>query len=587
MAGERELAGGPAATRPGDGPAPRRARPRPGVVLALAAALALLAFAAQVPKYATPDDFVQALFARGDFLGAPGPLMPYSLVTLSAPLSALYRVLPMVPWYPLVLLALTAVSFAAVAWVALGSPLPGPAKASLVASLALCEVMCCVYFTYTVVAFLSFGAGLSLLLADAAFSRPRRARPSWALGYALVLVGFSLRPESGLAALALFCPFAAWVLLRNRNAVTLGLAVGVLATMAACYALGLAAWRTTPGWESYEPTFRAAQAVVDYPRLDAADAARVAPGLSENDLDMLYDFCFVDSDVFDLATFEALASAVDGYGLGTMARAVAERPVFSACALGLVVVVLAAAALVVRSRRMRPPARALALSVPAMLLASLVLVFLRARPKLHVILPLFVVALFAVTVAALAPEGECEPAAAPRPEGGRARLARALPAALVATVAVVVAVVEVAYALPLRRELALGLTGEAARYVSDNPDTDVLFTHTQGVLLNCDALEFESWDYPENAILLGGYEQYTAAWDAMLAARGLTSSDGLLADRLLGAGAVTVGSEAQADMVATYLSEHTGRRVSASLVEELGVGNQSDDLICVWSYSAA
>lgn len=555
--------------------------------LAVCVLVALACCVAQPPKYATPDDFVQDLFVRGEYLDTPSLLMPYSLVTFSAPVAALYRLLPWVPWYPLALLALTAVSFASVLATAVRSPLARPQRAFLAAALALCEAMCCVYLTYTVVAFLAMGAGLVLLLARAAFARPRGVAPADVAGLLLVLAGFSLRPESGLATLVVFCPFMAWVLLRNRNAGSLVRAALVLALMAGSWGAGMLAWHATPGWESFEQTFHAAQAVVDYPRLTLDAAREAVPGITQADLDMLYEFCFQDSDVFDLATFQALGSRVGGYGVGTMVGAIAERPAFTAFVAFLVVVVAAAAGLVCAARRLRAPARALALSVPAMLLADLLLVFLRARPKLHVIVPLFVIALFAVVVAALAPEGECE---ADRPVPSRARavaLGRVLPVAGVVAVACAAAFVELRYALPLARELDLDVTAATERYVAEHPATDVLFTHTQGVLLNDDALAFESWEYPDNAILLGGYEQYTAAWDAMLAARGLPSSDGFLENRLLGAGGVTVGTADQARMVAAYLSQHAGATVTCELVEELGVGNQSPESICVWSYAAA
>lgn len=67
------------------------------------------------PVYATPpDDFVQELFARGQFQAAASSLMPYTLVLVSAPLSALYQLMPQVPWYALMLLAMLVVSF----WIA-------------------------------------------------------------------------------------------------------------------------------------------------------------------------------------------------------------------------------------------------------------------------------------------------------------------------------------------------------------------------------------------------------------------------------------------------------------------------------------
>ena len=91
---------------------------RAGIV-SLAAALVpvLLICLLVTPIYPmSPDEQVQQLYASGRFLGAGQQLlMPYSLVTFSAPISALYALLPAVPWYALALLGLIVASFA-VAW---------------------------------------------------------------------------------------------------------------------------------------------------------------------------------------------------------------------------------------------------------------------------------------------------------------------------------------------------------------------------------------------------------------------------------------------------------------------------------------
>ena len=48
----------------------------------------------QMPKFAAPDDFVQALYARGALFNTQGHLMPYSFVAYSAPLCMLYAAFP-------------------------------------------------------------------------------------------------------------------------------------------------------------------------------------------------------------------------------------------------------------------------------------------------------------------------------------------------------------------------------------------------------------------------------------------------------------------------------------------------------------
>ena len=147
--------------------------------------------------------------------------------------------------------------------------------------------------------------------------------------------------------------------------------------------------------------------------------------------------------------------------------------------------------------------------------------------------------------------------------------------------------IEIQYALPLQRELKLELTSHVQHYVDEHPTQDVLFTHTQGILTNYDVFTFETWAHPDNAIFFGGYEQYTPAWQTMLAERGLTTSDGFIAQRLLEADAVSVSTSGQAEMVRLYLEEHTGYSVKLVEVENLGQGYQAEGPIYVWSYEIA
>lgn len=134
------------------------------VFAALAVAVALCVVHA--PVYATPpDDFVQELFARGQFqAAASGGLMPYSLVLVSAPLSALYALAPAVPWYALMLLALIVVSFSVAYYRASALGLARWQLACVMCALITCEVLCVLYFTFTMVAFVSLAAGLMLIL---------------------------------------------------------------------------------------------------------------------------------------------------------------------------------------------------------------------------------------------------------------------------------------------------------------------------------------------------------------------------------------------------------------------------------------
>ena len=189
-----------------------------GGLLAALVPVVLLCVLATPVYHMCPDEFVQQLYASGKFLAAgPSLLMPYSLVLVSAPLGALYSSLPQVPWYALLLLLLTVASF----WAAYDEVLRSRMNANLcAASLAILfvfEVICTLYLTYTIVAFLVCAAGLMLVIRRAAFDGPQSVGISDILGVLLVVLGYALRPESGLATIAIFAPFALWVLAKNRN----------------------------------------------------------------------------------------------------------------------------------------------------------------------------------------------------------------------------------------------------------------------------------------------------------------------------------------------------------------------------------
>ncbi|OUN88529.1 hypothetical protein [[Collinsella] massiliensis] len=552
--------------------------------LAVSVAIVALICLVQVPKYAMPDDFMQDLYARGAYLDTPGFLMLYSLVGFSAPISWLYALLPAVPWYPVALLGLIAISFAAVGVTAVSARVPAPLKVFLAGALALCEVMATVYLTYTIVAFIACAAGVVLVLRRAAFCRPQGFRASDVLAFALIVEGFSLRPESGAAALVLFVPFLVWALACNRNARMMAFAVGVVAAMGLSYAAGQVAWRITPGWEEFQQTFKAAQAVADYPVVDYEDVQQVAPELSQTDVDMIYEFIFVDADTYSLETFQALDGVVEGYGLATMLAGMVARVSFTAFAFGLLVVLAATAGFICAARRLPAGACAVAWAIPALALAEFLLIFLRARLKIHVFLPVFIVALFALVVCCLIPARRGGDPRAERPLG--VFLGRVVPAAGVLAYAAVLGLLWVTYVRPLQASLGNELTANTEAYLASHEDQLVLFTNTQGIVMNDDIFSFDAWRQPDNAVFIGGYEYYTPSWETFLTREGLTR-DGFLLNLIDNDDMVTASYPEQAELIATYLSEHSGQAVEAERVETLGETTSGDEDVCIWRYRTA
>lgn len=50
---------------------------------------------------------------------------------------------------------------------------------------------------------------------------------------------------------------------------------------------------------------------------------------------------------------------------------------------------------------------------------------------------------------------------------------------------------------------------------------------------------------------------------------------------------VTASYPEQAELIATYLSEHSGQTVEAERVETLGETTSGDEDVCIWRYRTA
>lgn len=87
------------------------------------------------------------------------------------------------------------------------------------------------------------------------------------------------------------------------------------------YLTGRLACSITPGWESFDATFKAAQKVADYPHFAGDEALEAVPAMSDNDLSMIYEFLFADTSTYGLDTFTALDARMDeslGMGSGSI-----------------------------------------------------------------------------------------------------------------------------------------------------------------------------------------------------------------------------------------------------------------------------
>ena len=554
-----------------------------GLLLALVTVLLVCVLATPVYPMC-PDEYVQQLFASNRFLAAGSNLlMPYSLVLVSAPLCTLYAALPQVPWYALLLLALTVASFWALYDETLRSRMSSNCCVATLGLLLALEVICTLYLTYTIVAFLAMAAGLVLVLRRAVFSEERRVDVADVAGIVLVALGFSLRPESGLATLVVFCPFALWVLARNRHVGAILRGVAVLAVVGACLVAGHVAYESTPGWEGYASYLDAGRDVLDYPDMSVEEVRELAPELSENDVAVLQSWLFADDSVFGEQLFEKLAPGVDRMGLSNLSASLRAKTTYLLVA--AVVAVAAYAWLLHRGDERGAGVRALVAGVVLMFAASCALLVLRARVRLHVVIPLIVVAVFALVSTA----GEGETAR------GRHAVRSAEPATtpsrlvVVATAALALAFCGGFWYTSVRGIATRGSaqTSENARaYVAEHPDELVVFGRTQTIMFRgLDIFDLEGWEYPANMLQVGGWENHTAPWHALLDRWGIEGNDVLqqLPER---SDMVAVLNPTNMELLRTYLAEHSGREVSASVVADLGPSTADPSVdLCVYRFA--
>lgn len=572
----------------------------------------------QMPRFAmNPDDFVQALFAKGDFLAASSEgLMPYTLVLVSKPLSWLYALAPGVAWYTVLLLVLIVCSFAVVGARVGAAKVTPVMKVSLAIILLAFEVLTTLYLTYTIVAFLAVAAGLVILLSEAAFTKPPRATVGDIGAYILIAVGFSLRPESGAAVFVIFAPFMFWVLVRNHHVGSFVRAILAVGLVAVCYVGGQYAYNHTAGWESYTAYLDAGRSVLDYPQATTDDVRSAVSTLSENDVAMLYDWDFIDEEVFNTEVFEQISEVVPRFTVSNFLSSFTAKTTY--LLLGLCVAEIVLVLLIEKSRKKagtHTSGMAVLLGgICAMLLASYFIIIMRARPRLHVVIPLATITVFAFVVAALAPGKKhgrhmgdtqafmqidsddsderrvarhAKRVQKRQEDKDRSRMGRKLllaPACVTLGCAVVIGGFWYTTIQPIQAHLEAPIVGHMQNYVDSHPDEIILFGHTQSALFGYDAFAFNDWDCPENVIFMGGWESHTSSWYEALDRMGL-DEDSVLQQLVERDDMVAILSPSVAQLLQTYLAEHCGGSVTLTEVENLGPGvvDTTTD-ISVWKF---
>lgn len=534
----------------------------------------VLACALQAPMYPmSPDEQMQALYASGRYLASgPNWLMPYSLAPISVPLSLLYRLLPQLPWYPLMLLILIGASWSISLIQVMRSRMNDPLCLSLVTIFLACDVISTMYLTFTIVSFLTVSAGLMLLVGRSAFARDHRVHASDVVGLVLIVLGYALRPESGQVAFVLFSPFALWVLAANRNVASISRMLAAVLGVALCVGVGQAAYRSTPGWETYPDYLAAGRRSLDYPDLPVEEVRAIAPELSEEDVALLHEWMFIDEDVFGIDFFSRYGEAREHISLDNARDALGAKTTYAL--IGLTAAMAACAWALTGDIGRRDGVCLLAFGVVLMLLVSCALFILRARVRVHVVMPLAFCAMMSLVMCAHAPVASSIGVHARVSERGGSRGSRgmALPIAALLFSVVACGGFWAVVVRPLRAQAAAPTVAAVADYVEDNPDQLVVFARTQTLLYpSYDAFSFERWSYPENVLQVGGWMSHTAPWRDFLERHDLSlgSTFADLADR---DDVVTVVADGKVDVIRAYLEGQTGRGVEVEVLEDLGPG---------------
>lgn len=534
----------------------------------------VLVCALQAPMYPmSPDEQMQALYASGRYLASgPNWLMPYSLAPISVPLSLLYRLLPQLPWYPLMLLILIGASWSISLIQVMRSRMNDPLCLSLVTIFLACDVISTMYLTFTIVSFLTVSAGLMLLVGRSALARDPRVHASDVVGLVLIVLGYALRPESGQVAFVLFSPFALWVLAANRNVASISRMFAAVLGVALCVGVGQAAYRSTPGWETYPDYLAAGRRSLDYPDLPVEEVRAIAPELSEEDVALLHEWMFIDEDVFGIDFFSRYGEAREHISLDNARDALGAKTTYAL--IGLTAAMAACAWALTGDIGRRDGVCLLAFGVVLMLLVSCALFILRARVRVHVVMPLAFCAMMSLVMCAHAPVASSIGVHARVSERGGSRGSRgmALPIAALLFSVVACGGFWAVVVRPLRAQAAAPTVAAVADYVEENPDQLVVFARTQTLLYpSYDAFSFERWSYPENVLQVGGWMSHTAPWRDFLERHDLSlgSTFADLADR---DDVVTVVADGKADVIRAYLEGQTGRGVEVEVLEDLGPG---------------
>ena len=370
-------------------------RPWPFLFALLLASVPVLAICwLATPRFSVVDDLVQALFPEGGYYGQTQYLMVYSLAPISVPLGVLGKLFPGLPVFALCQLLFLVLSTAVMFWITSRKVPNALLRFVFLGILLACESFLTTYLTYTSVAFVACAAGLTLLLVNSVNVNMPRFLGQDIAGCLLIFFAISLRPESGFASFVLFLPLMIWVFVRNRHLSSVVRLLAAVAFAVLAYVSGMVAYLLTPGWQQLPRALKVGRAVLDTQPLDHATIQAVAPQLSDNDIEMLYDWYIAEKNVFSLDVFQAVSRVTHKYSLDNIATNGARHLLLSVVA--VFVLILLTTVLARTISQPRDPIIVLYAGIILCFIGLLAVLALRGRMPSRVLFPMGVVGIFAI-----------------------------------------------------------------------------------------------------------------------------------------------------------------------------------------------
>ncbi len=516
------------------------------------------------------DDVLMAALASGSYTGTPTAHLVFIGAGPAIVLATMYRVVPSVPWYGLLLIVTQVVAVGTVvacASVRRHALRPGPALAGVALLLGVWPMMV-ISLSFTATAVVAAGAGALVLAASV---RTRRSGRLLATAAALFAAGAAVRWDAVVGVAVVLLPTLAWILvaLGRRRALV---ALGVLAATLGVVAASDAALRSRGDWPEYHALNDVRGQLHGTPRLAAVtedpEDPRVARMLQANGwtIDEVYMFgswFFDDPELYSRAQLERLAAAAPS----SEARAsVAEgwRLVHEGRTPLLVLAAVAASTSMAVQRRRGAVLIALQAAWAG---AVFVAIAVTQRFPDRLAVPLLFVSAAAVVIAPAVLD--------PPPSAGRLPRWVTTPAqAIGATVALAL----VAWPLSTRhaemsvrngqREAALAVQLDALRSL----DADGRFV-VVGDAVELDAVDpFGRWSpFDSDRLISTGWQTFSPAHEQRKSAMGLGGS---LFDHLLDDGVYLVAWPGVAELIGRAYGRHVGRIIHIEPVGTLLNGAQ-------------